>query len=220
MQNASKLIDGVLHTRESIIEQYSRLVYKHAYQIGKYDVDDLAQEGFIGLLDAFEKFDGSMGYKFITYATQYVRGYMLRSLNNQGVIRFPVNVIENAWKIHKLDIWDKPDEEIAKEANVTLHYVEGARKFFSSRQSISMDMTFDKDEKSTMHDIESYQEDYTRIYVLEFMELLDGRDRGIVQNLLLGKSQTEIAANLGVTKAYISYLVKKIRKKYTEEVLV
>lgn len=211
-----KIIDGKLHTRDSIVMQYTNLVYKHAHKLGRYDVEDLAQEGYIGLLDAFERFDESMGYKFITYATQYVRGYMLRYSNAQTVIRFPTNVIESALKIHKLDIWDKSDEEIAKEANVSMHYVEGARKFFNSRQSISMDKTFDRDEKTTMYDMESYKEDYSRIYVMDFMGVLNERDKKVVRDLQLGKTQKEIGDEFGVTKSYISYLVKGIREKYLE----
>ena len=63
-------------TRERFLLHKQRLVKAVCYRYcGKYD-DDMLQEGNIGLMLAFDKFDPDLGYKFDTYAKQWVFSYM------------------------------------------------------------------------------------------------------------------------------------------------
>lgn len=75
---------GVL-TKEQQAVQYAPLVKRIAFLLlaklpANVDVDDLIQNGMIGLLDALDRYEEGLGAQFKTYATQRIRGAMLDGL--------------------------------------------------------------------------------------------------------------------------------------------
>lgn len=64
--------------------------------------DDLAQHGMMGLIHAVKKFDVSMGCKFSTYATWWIRQRITRAMINEGAaIRIPIHMWADVEKVRK-----------------------------------------------------------------------------------------------------------------------
>jgi RNA polymerase sigma factor for flagellar operon FliA len=96
--------------KEDLVRQHAPLVKRLAFQLmtklpASVQVDDLIQNGMIGLLDALNRFEEGMGAQFETYAAQRIRGAMLDGLrDNDWVprgVRRDMRRVEVA--IHRLE---------------------------------------------------------------------------------------------------------------------
>ncbi|MBO0586138.1 sigma-70 family RNA polymerase sigma factor [Sporosarcina sp. E16_8] len=216
-----KLIDDEMHTVESVIKKYERLVFKLADRFSGNDYHhkfDLAQVGFIGLLESFKRFDDKSDVKFTTYAYKYIRGYM-RNLNREnGIIHVPAGVKETTWKIDKQGLWDYDDEYIAKLLNVELRHVESCRIFFSLKSVLSMEAGNEEDEEANLYKSVSYDQDLSNPNVSYYIEKLNPRELFIVDRLMKDDSYSDIGAELGITKVRVGQLVKNIRVKVAERI--
>src|SRR5437868_15280971 len=126
---AKRIERGDLDAKERMINSNLRLVVSQArrYQGHGLSMEDLVQEGMLGLIRAVEKFDWRRGFKFSTYGTLWIRQAIQRGLQNHGrTIRVPVHVAQRQVKIRKLEgelnnrLQREPtDEEIAALAELS-----------------------------------------------------------------------------------------------------
>lgn len=138
-------------TREQIILNNRSLVgyiLKKYYSIAKLNDElkqELVQEGMIGLIQALEKFDIRMGYKFSTYATCWIRQSISNYLSNiNPSIKVPSHVRMAHNKIMRfLKEADKTIEELTKEdaknLNVTNKMIKSVKSAVNSKKCYSLD---------------------------------------------------------------------------------
>lgn len=83
--------------REKLIKANFRLVnyFAKKYALSGVPLEDLIQEGNIGLLTAVDRYDYQLGYKFSTYATWWIKQSITRAIaNTNRLIRLPVHMYE------------------------------------------------------------------------------------------------------------------------------
>lgn len=102
---ARRVENGDRLAREALITNNMRLVNSIAQRyLGRgLSLEDLIQEGVIGLIRAVEKFNWRRGFRFSTYATHWIRQAILRAVANSGrSIRLPAYVVDTLARLSRL----------------------------------------------------------------------------------------------------------------------
>jgi RNA polymerase sigma factor (sigma-70 family) len=95
------------HANELLVTSNLRLVMSvcRPYRDLGFSHMDLVQEGNIGLIRAVEKFDASLGNRFSTYATWWIKQCILRSLSKQSrALSVPANIAAAASRLRRLQM--------------------------------------------------------------------------------------------------------------------
>jgi RNA polymerase primary sigma factor len=158
---AKRIERGDLEAKNRMINANLRLVVAQArrYQGHGLPLEDLVQEGMLGLIRAVEKFDWRKGFKFSTYGTLWIRQAIQRGLQNSGrTIRVPVHVAQRQVKVRKIEgelslkLGREPtDEEIAAVAELDLEQVAELREL--GRGLASLDQPIGDDGEASLGDL-------------------------------------------------------------------
>lgn len=109
LEEHDRIVERGRNAKETMITANLRLVLhiaKPYVGLSDLSLDDLFQEGVMGLMRAVDKYDHTLGYKFSTYATWWIRQSIMRSLADRGTtIRLPVHAYDDVLRLkraHKL----------------------------------------------------------------------------------------------------------------------
>ncbi|MFH1744158.1 MAG: sigma-70 family RNA polymerase sigma factor [bacterium] len=98
---------GDMDARRRLIESNMRFVVRSALQYKGcgMSLEDLIQEGNLGLIEALEKFDPGRGCRLITYASWWIRLYIQRAIEQRSrTISLPINKLDTLRKIRSFEI--------------------------------------------------------------------------------------------------------------------
>ncbi len=157
---ADKIKNGDMRARDEMIRANLRFVVDVAkkYQNRGLSLSDLISAGNLGLITAADRFDGTKGYKFISYAVWWIRQSILQTLaEHVRTVRLPLNKVSLLKDISKAsrklgqDRATEPAiEEIAAELEVPAEEV--LETILSARAVCSLDESFtDDDERSLLN---------------------------------------------------------------------
>ena len=202
-----KLINGNLKLVLSVLRKYASRTD---------NLDDLFQVGVIGLIKAIENFDLSYNLKLSTYACPMISGEMRRFLRDNNMLRVSRSLKDLAYKAMQMKeyLTNKLGciptyEEIAKELNVS--EVDVLVAIESTYEPVSIFTPIYNDGGDTIYLYEQLEDknnhgDFdSQMAISNAINNLTNRERNILNDrYVIGKTQTEISEELGISQAQVS----------------
>lgn len=207
-----ELINGNLKLVLSILKKYNNRCD---------NMDDLFQVGCIGLIKAIDNFDLSHDVKFSTYAVPMILGEVKRYLRDNNSVRVARSIKDIAYQAIKVkeELTNKLNTEpsikmIADELKLSEFEVSNALN--SMKDTISMFEPIYNDGGDTIYLADQLEDKKnnkvnleTKIALKEAMNKLKDKEKYIItQRYVIGKTQMELAREIGISQAQISRLEK------------
>ena len=220
-QARDKLINGNLRLVLSVIQHFT----------GRgEDIDDLFQTGVVGLIKAINNFDLTKEVRFSTYCVPMISGELRRHLRDYSRVKVSRSLRDMAYKalqakeqlIYKYQ--REPDiDEIAREINekredvvIALESISEPVSLYEPVYSDSDDTLYIMDQICDKNDVESRMDELT---IRDEINKLDEREKNILYlRYLKGKTQVEVAGEIGISQAQVSRLEKNAINRIKESV--
>ncbi len=222
--------------RAHLIRANTRLVVSVAkrYRGNGVPFLDLIQEGNMGLMRAADKFDYSLGHKFSTYATWWIRQAITRALSDQGrTIRLPVHMGDRIRRVHRVaqeleqrSGQQPTPEEIAEEMQVDSHKIRWMLRVSHRPCSLEKPVGEEEDselgsfieDKSSPSPTDAAAENMLKERMEELLNTLTPREARILKlrfGLDNGRSYTleEIGRKFGLTRERIRQIQMEALRK-------
>ena len=204
------------------------------YQNQGLSLPDLINEGNLGLIKAAEKFDETLGFKFISYAVWWIRQSILQALAEQSrIVRLPLNQVGSLNKINKAfskfeqenerrpspeelaEVLDIPVDKIADTMKVSGRHISVDAPFVEGEDNSLLDVMINDDSPNADRVLinESLSKEIER--VLAFT--LSDRERDIVKKFFgIGVTEMtleEIGDEFGLTRERVRQIKEKAIRK-------
>ena len=223
----TRIKTGDMEARERYIKGNLRLVLSviKRFSNSSENVDDLFQIGCVGLIKAIDNFDTTLNVKFSTYAVPMIIGEIRRYLRDNNSIRVSRSLRDTAYKaIYARENYVKQHQkeptitEIAEEIGMEKEDIVYALDAIQSPVSLYepvyteggdtlyvMDQISDKKNKE-----DNWIEDLS---LKEALKRLDDREKNIIEmRFYEGRTQMEVAQEIGISQAQVSRLEKHALK--------
>lgn len=222
--------------RQRLMEANIRLVMSVArrYNCKTLTFEDLVQEGILGLLEAINKFDGTLGNRFSTYATYWIRQSIVRAIEKQDrIIRLPVYGCDAVRKVDRAEkalaeALGRPatPEEVARETNLPVRLVKNIAQY--GQDPLSLDVLVGDSEDTLFSDLvvdndavdpaATALETMDRETLLEQVSVLEPREKWVIGKrfgLYDGKVHTlkEIAEQLKMSREGVRHVQLRALRK-------
>ena len=232
---------GDPEARRKLIISNLRLVVSIAKRYLYYGLplQDLIEEGNLGLMKAVERYDPDRGCKFSTYATWWIRQAVTRSLSNFGrTVRIPVYITDNiskykrtAEELYKQNGRQPDVEQVAEKMGIKIREAEKLRSFVEDVTSLeNIDTTDDDAGRGIPESLEPIKQDDAIFQfeldqqMAELMKELTPREANIIKfryGLADGKAHTleETGTQFNLTRERIRQIEKDVMRRLKEYVL-
>lgn len=223
-----KIKDGDQEARDTFIKGNLRLVLSVIQRFSNRgeNPDDLFQVGCIGLIKAIDNFDTDVGVQFSTYAVPMIIGEVRRFLRDEGPIRVSRSLKDTAYKALRAkerfiseNMREPTIAELAKEIDVEYEDIVFALDAISDPVSLFEPVYHDGGEPiyvmDQVRDTKNTDSNWLESIALnEAMEHLDEREKHILNlRFFCGKTQMEVAEEIGISQAQVSRLEKSALKE-------
>ena len=207
-----KFIEGNLRLVLSVVQRFSNR---------NENADDLFQIGCIGLIKAIDNFDMSLNVQFSTYAVPMIIGEIRRYLRDNNIVRVSRSVRDLAYKtmqardrITKEKGKEPTIEEIAKELEVEKEDI--AFSLDAIQDPVSLQEPVYNDGTDSIYVMDQVKDSKNTdelwaesITIMEAMKRLNDKEKVIMNKRFFdGKTQMEVAEEIGISQAQVSRLEK------------
>lgn len=218
-----KIQDGDMELRDQFINGNLRLVLSVIQRFNSRNepVDDLFQIGCVGLIKAIDNFDLSLDVKFSTYAVPMIIGEIRRYMRDNNSIRVSRSMKDTAYKalqVRESLTAQRSQEptiaEIAKEIGVDKEEIIFALE--SIQEPVSLFEPIYNDGGDALYVVDQVKDEKNiderwieKITLEESIKSLTDREKQIVDmRFYKGKTQMEVADEIGISQAQVSRLEK------------
>lgn len=227
---ASQSRQGDLKARDKLIRAHLKFVVSVArqYKNQGLPLQDLINEGNIGLVKAAEKFDETRGIRFISYAVWWIRQAIVQAIAEEaGLARVPLKKVETKNKINRVSkMFEQNNERWPSNDELAIMLDMSADKVsdsVSSVRQLSIDAKLAQGENTTLLDVivnddapmaDSLLADKTLMNDLEqSLAALDERQKAVVKMFYgIGQDEQFTLAEIGNQLGLKRERVRQIRK--------